>query len=51
MIAMLRGEVAERGLEHVTLMCGGVGYRLAVSSQTLAGVGPLGGEVDRKSVV
>jgi Holliday junction DNA helicase RuvA len=44
MIAMLRGEVAERGLEHVTLMCGGVGYRLAVSSQTLAGVGPVGGE-------
>jgi holliday junction DNA helicase RuvA len=38
MIAMLRGEVAERGLEHVTLMCGGVGYRLAVSTQTLAGV-------------
>jgi len=45
MIALLRGEVAERGLEHVTLMCGGVGYRLAVSSQTLAGVGPVGREV------
>jgi Holliday junction DNA helicase RuvA len=45
MIAMLHGEVAERGLEHVTLMCGGVGYRLAVSSQTLAGVGPVGREV------
>jgi Holliday junction DNA helicase RuvA len=44
MIALLRGEVAERGLEHVTLMCGGVGYRLAVSSQTLAGVGPVGRE-------
>ena len=44
MIAMLRGEVAERGLEHVTLMCGGVGYRLAVSSQTLANVGPVGRE-------
>jgi Holliday junction DNA helicase RuvA len=44
MIAMLRGEVAERGVEHVTLMCGGVGYRLAVSSQTLAGVGPVGRE-------
>jgi len=44
MIAMLRGELAERGLEHVTLMCGGVGYRLAVSSQTLAGVGPVGRE-------
>jgi holliday junction DNA helicase RuvA len=44
MIAMLRGEVAERGLEHVTLMCGGVGYRLAVSAQTLEGVGPPGQE-------
>jgi Holliday junction DNA helicase RuvA len=44
MIAMLRGEVAERSVEHVTLMCGGVGYRLAVSSQTLAGVGPVGRE-------
>jgi Holliday junction DNA helicase RuvA len=44
MIAMLRGEVAERGPDHVTLMCGGVGYRLAVSAQTLGAVGPLGGE-------
>jgi holliday junction DNA helicase RuvA len=44
MIAMLRGEVAERGLEHVTLMCGGVGYRLSVSSQTLAVLGPVGRE-------
>ena len=44
MIAMLRGEVAERGADHVTLMCGGVGYRLAVSAQTLAAVGPVGGE-------
>jgi Holliday junction DNA helicase RuvA len=44
MIAMLRGEVAERGPDHVTLMCGGVGYRLAVSAQTLGAVGPLGRE-------
>jgi Holliday junction DNA helicase RuvA len=44
MIAMLRGEVADRGLEHVTLMCGGVGYRLAVSAQTLAAVGAVGRE-------
>jgi Holliday junction DNA helicase RuvA len=44
MIAMLRGEVADRGLDHVTVMCGGVGYRLAVSTQTLSGVGPIGGE-------
>jgi Holliday junction DNA helicase RuvA len=44
MIAMLRGEVAERGLDHVTVMCSGVGYRLSVSAQTLAAVGPVGGE-------
>jgi holliday junction DNA helicase RuvA len=44
MIALLRGEVADRGLEHVTLLCGGVGYRLAVSSQTLGAVGPVGAE-------
>ncbi|HXR13080.1 MAG TPA: Holliday junction branch migration protein RuvA [Solirubrobacteraceae bacterium] len=44
MIAMLRGEVAVRGGEHITLMCGAVGYRLAVSAQTLAAVGPPGEE-------
>jgi Holliday junction DNA helicase RuvA len=44
MIAILRGEVAERGLDHVTLMCGGVGYRLAVSATTLEAVAPVGGE-------
>ena len=44
MIAMLRGEVVERGGDHVTLMCGGVGYRLAVSAPTLAALGPLGRE-------
>jgi len=44
MIAMLRGEVAERGLEHVTLMCGGVGYRLTVSAETLKSVPATGRE-------
>jgi Holliday junction DNA helicase RuvA len=44
MIAMLRGEVADRGLDHVTVMCSGVGYRLAVSTQTLSGVGPIGAQ-------
>jgi Holliday junction DNA helicase RuvA len=43
-IAMLRGEVADRGLEHVTLMCGGVGYRLSVSAQTLAAIPAAGAE-------
>jgi Holliday junction DNA helicase RuvA len=36
--------VVERGGDHVTLMCGGVGYRLAVSAPTLAALGPLGRE-------
>jgi Holliday junction DNA helicase RuvA len=45
MIAMLRGEVAARGEDHVTLMCGGaIGYRLSVSAQTLATIGPVGQE-------
>ena len=45
MIAMLRGEVAERGGGHVTLMCrGGVGYRLSASAQTLARMPPIGEE-------
>jgi Holliday junction DNA helicase RuvA len=44
MIAMVRGEVVERGLDHATVMCGGVGYRLALSAQTLAALGPLGSE-------
>jgi Holliday junction DNA helicase RuvA len=44
MIAMVRGEVVERGPEHLTLMCGAVGYRLAVSAQTLTAVGAVGRE-------
>jgi Holliday junction DNA helicase RuvA len=44
MIALVRGEVVERGPDHVTLLCGGVGYRLAASAQTLAAVGPPGSE-------
>jgi Holliday junction DNA helicase RuvA len=44
-IAMLCGAVAERDPDHVTLMCGGVGYRLAVSAQTLAQVPAVGAEV------
>jgi holliday junction DNA helicase RuvA len=41
---MLRGAVAERDPDGVTLMCGGVGYRLAVSAQTLAQVPAVGAE-------
>jgi Holliday junction DNA helicase RuvA len=35
MIALLSGEVAVRRADHVVLSCGGVGYRLAVSAETL----------------
>jgi len=45
MIALLRGEVAIRRPDHVVVLCGGVGYRLAVSSETLRQVPAAGGEV------
>ena len=35
MIALVRGEVAVRRSDHVVVDCGGVGYRLAVSAETL----------------
>jgi holliday junction DNA helicase RuvA len=44
MIAMVRGELVDRGPDHVTVLCAGVGYRLAASAQTLAALGPLGSE-------
>jgi Holliday junction DNA helicase RuvA len=34
-IALLQGEVAVRRTDHVVLSCGGVGYRLSVSAETL----------------
>jgi holliday junction DNA helicase RuvA len=34
-IALVRGEVAVRRPDHVVVDCGGVGYRLAVSAETL----------------
>jgi Holliday junction DNA helicase RuvA len=47
MIALLRGEVALRragGTPNIVLLCGGVGYRLAVSAETLRHVPAVGGE-------
>jgi Holliday junction DNA helicase RuvA len=44
MIALVRGEVAIRRSEHVVLLCGGVGYRMAVSTETLRHVPAVGGE-------
>ncbi len=35
MIALISGTVAVRRADHVVIDCGGVGYRLAVSAQTL----------------
>jgi holliday junction DNA helicase RuvA len=45
MIALLRGEVAIRRSDHVVVLCGGVGYRAAVSSETLRHVPAVGGEM------
>jgi Holliday junction DNA helicase RuvA len=45
MIALLSGEVAVRRADHVVVSCGGVGYRLAVSAETLRHVPRVGEEV------
>ncbi|MFZ1155267.1 MAG: Holliday junction branch migration protein RuvA [Solirubrobacteraceae bacterium] len=44
MIALLKGEVVIRRSDHVVVLCGGVGYRMAVSSETLRHVPAVGGE-------
>jgi holliday junction DNA helicase RuvA len=44
MIALLRGEVAVRRADHVVIVCGGVGHRAAVSSETLHHIPAVGGE-------
>ena len=45
MIALLSGEVAVRRPDHVVVACGGVGYRLAVSAETLRRVPASGKKV------
>jgi Holliday junction DNA helicase RuvA len=45
MIAMVRGEVAVRRPDHVVVLAAGVGYRLAVSSETLRRVPAVGKQV------
>jgi Holliday junction DNA helicase RuvA len=42
MISLLRGEVAVRRADHVVVLCDGVGYRAAVSAETLRHVPPVG---------
>jgi Holliday junction DNA helicase RuvA len=44
MIALISGTVAVRRADHVVIDCGGVGYRLAVSAQTLRQVPAMGGK-------
>ena len=45
MIAMVSGTVAVRRTDHVVVDCGGVGYRLAVSAETLRHVPAVGKDV------
>jgi holliday junction DNA helicase RuvA len=45
MIALLAGEVAVRRSDHVVVLCGQVGYRAAVSAETLRHVPPAGEQV------
>ncbi len=45
MIASVRGTVTVRRPGHVVVECAGVGYRLAVSAETLKRVPAVGGEV------
>jgi Holliday junction DNA helicase RuvA len=44
MIGLLRGEVAVRRGDHIVILCGGVGYRAAVSAETLRHVPAVGKE-------
>ncbi|MDX6638980.1 MAG: holliday junction helicase RuvA [Solirubrobacterales bacterium] len=44
MIASVRGEVLERRPDHVVIEASGVGYRLAVSAETLSSVPAVGNE-------
>lgn len=42
MIALLRGTLVDKGIDHVLVDVGGVGYRVAVSLTTLAALPPVG---------
>jgi holliday junction DNA helicase RuvA len=45
MIALVSGTVAVRRADHVVIDCGGVGYRLAISAETLRHVPSVGKKV------
>ena len=42
MIALITGKVAARRVDHVVVDCGGIGYRLALSAETLRHVPAVG---------
>ncbi len=44
MIALLRGEVAVRRVDHVVILCGGIGHRAAVSAETLRHIPAVGND-------
>jgi holliday junction DNA helicase RuvA len=44
MIALLEGRVAVRRADHVVVSCGGVGYRISVSAETLRHVPRVGSD-------
>ena len=44
MIALISGKVAARRVDHVVIDCSGVGYRLAVSAETLRHVPAVGNQ-------
>ena len=46
MIALLEGTVAVRRADHVVISCCGVGYRLAVSAETLRHIARVGSETE-----
>jgi Holliday junction DNA helicase RuvA len=48
-IALVSGEVAVRRADHVVVACGGVGYRLNVSAETLRHVPRVGEEISLHS--
>src|SRR5437016_854471 len=45
MIASVAGTVTVRSPAHIVVECGGIGYQLSVSAQTLREVPPPGGDV------
>lgn len=45
MIAIVQGELLEKGHDHILLNTGGIGWRILVPLRTLAEIGPAGREI------